>query len=72
VFKTFQATRKKVGQVKDRATSTLETLDEKPHKDDEVGKYEIQYDAPQKEYDFSVNSILEQLKHKVAKFFGIV
>jgi hypothetical protein len=45
----------------------LGALDEKPHKDDEV-----QYDAPQKEYDFSISSILEQLKEKVAKFFGIV
>jgi len=50
----------------------LGALDEKPHKDDEVGKYEVQYDAPQKEYDFSISSILEQLKEKVAKFFGIV
>jgi len=31
-------------------------------KDDEVGKYEAQYDCFQKEYDFSASSILEQLK----------
>jgi hypothetical protein len=37
VSETIQATKKKVGQVKDRATSTLGASDEKPHKDDEVG-----------------------------------
>jgi hypothetical protein len=40
----------------------LGTSNEKPQKDDEVGKYEAQYDAVQKEYDFSTSSILEQLK----------
>jgi hypothetical protein len=40
----------------------LGALDEKPHQDDEVAKDEAQYDVAQKEYDFGVGSILEQLK----------
>jgi hypothetical protein len=34
----------------------------KPHKDDEAGKDEAQYDAAQEEYDYVVGSILEKLK----------
>ncbi len=45
---------------------------EKPHKDDEVGKDEAQYDVVHKEYEASDGSILEQLKQKVVEFFGIV
>jgi len=37
VSKTIQATKKKVGQINDRATSTLGTLDEKPYKANEAG-----------------------------------
>jgi hypothetical protein len=49
VSKTIQATKKKVGQIKDRATSTLGTLDEKPYKDNEAGSlnpkcYELHFD----------------------------
>jgi hypothetical protein len=40
----------------------LGALDEKPHKYDEVTKDEVQYNVAQKEYDFGVGSILEQLK----------
>jgi hypothetical protein len=47
VFETIQTTKEKIGQVKDHATSTLGTSDEKPHKDDEVGKDEVQYDVVQ-------------------------
>jgi hypothetical protein len=36
VFETTQATKEKVGQVKNRASSTLGASDEKPHKDDEA------------------------------------
>jgi hypothetical protein len=36
VPKTIQATKEKVGQIKDHATSTLGTSDEKPYKDDEA------------------------------------
>jgi hypothetical protein len=50
----------------------LGALDEKSHKDDEVGKNEVQYDVVQEEYDFSASSILEQLKQKAAEVFGIV
>jgi hypothetical protein len=50
----------------------LGALDEKPHKDDEARKDEAQYDATQEEYDSNVGSILEQLKQKATKFFGIV
>jgi hypothetical protein len=46
VFKTTQATKEKVGQIKDRATLSLGALNEKPHKDDEARKYEAQ-----EEYD---------------------
>jgi len=53
----FKLLKEKVGQVKDRTSSTLGTSNEKPHKDDEVGK-----DEAQEEYDFSASSILEQLK----------
>ncbi len=35
--------KEKSAQVKDRVASTLRALDEKPHKDDEAGKNEIQY-----------------------------
>jgi hypothetical protein len=69
VSKTTQVTKENVGQVKDRAASTLGTSKEKPHKDDEVGKNEAQYDASQEEYDFGASSILEQLKQKATKFF---
>jgi hypothetical protein len=31
----------------------LGASDEKPHKDDEVGKDEVPYDAAKKEYDFN-------------------
>jgi hypothetical protein len=48
----------------------LGTSDEKPHKDDETGKDEAQYDVVQEEYDSSVGSILELLKQKATEFFG--
>jgi hypothetical protein len=70
VFETTQAIKEKVGQIKDCVASTLGASDEKPHKDDEVGKDEAQYDVVQEEYDFNVGSILEQLKQKAAEFFG--
>ncbi len=72
MFETTQTTKEKVGQVKDRATSTLGALDEKPHKDDEAGKDEAQYYVVQEEYDYIDGLILEQLKQKVAEFFRIV
>jgi hypothetical protein len=50
----------------------LGTSNEKPHKDDETGKDEAQYDVAQEEYDYSVGSILEQLKQKAIEFFGTV
>jgi hypothetical protein len=53
VFETSQATKEKVGEIKDHDASTLGASDEKPHKDDEVGKDEAQYDAAKKEYDFN-------------------
>jgi hypothetical protein len=62
MFETAQDTKEKTNQVKDHAASTLGALDEKPHKDDETGKDEVQYDVAQKEYDSSLGSILEQLK----------
>ncbi len=65
-----QATKKKVSQIKDHIASTLGTSDEKPYKADEARKDEGQYDATQEEYDYSVSSILEQLKQKAAEFFG--
>jgi hypothetical protein len=49
----------------------LGTLNEKPHKDDELGKDEVQYVVAQEEYESGVGSILEQLK-KVVEFFGTV
>ncbi len=52
--------KEKVGQVKDRVASTLGASNEKPHKDDEARKDEVQYDVAQ--YDSNVGSILEQLK----------
>ncbi len=47
--KTIQATKKKVGQINDRATSTLGILDEKPYKANEAGSlnpkwYELHFD----------------------------
>ncbi len=45
---------------------------EKPHKDDEAGKDEAQYDVVHEEYEASDGSVLEQLKQKVVEFFGIV
>ncbi len=51
---TIQATKEKTSQIKDHAASTLGALDEKPHKDDEAGKNEAQYDVVQDEYDFLV------------------
>jgi len=45
VFEIAQVTQKKVGQVKDHVVSTSRTSNEKPHKDDEVGKNEAQYDV---------------------------
>ncbi len=47
--KTIQATKKKVGQIKDLAASTLRASDEKPYKDNEVGSlnpkcYELHLD----------------------------
>jgi hypothetical protein len=50
----------------------LGALDEKPHKDDEAGKDEAQYDVAQEEYDSKASSILEQLKQKAVEFFGIM
>jgi len=69
VSKTTQVIEENVGQVKDRVASTLGTSNEKPHRDDEAGKSEVQYDASQEEYDFGASSILEQLKQKATKFF---
>jgi galactokinase/mevalonate kinase-like predicted kinase len=43
----------------------LGTPNEKPHKNDEA-----QYDVDQEKYDYSVGSILEQLKQKVVELFG--
>ncbi len=40
---------------------------EKPHKDDET-----QFDVVEEEYDYSVGSISEQLKHLATEFFGIM
>jgi hypothetical protein len=62
VSQTTQATKEKVGQVKDRVAPTLGASYENPHKDDEVKKDEVECDVAQKEYDSSVGSILEQLK----------
>jgi hypothetical protein len=45
VSKIVEATKKKFGQVKDRVASTLGTLNEKPHKEDEARKNEVQYDV---------------------------
>ncbi len=42
---TTQATKEKTCQVKGRVASTLGTSYEKPHKNDEVGKYEARYDV---------------------------
>jgi hypothetical protein len=67
-LKQLKLLKEKNGQIKDCAASTLGTSNEKPHKDDEAGKDEAQYDAGQ--YDSNVGSILEQLKQKVAEFFG--
>jgi hypothetical protein len=69
VFETTQVTKEKVDQVKGHDGSTLGTSDEKPHKDDEAGKDDVQYDAIQEEYDSGVGSILEQLKQKIVEFF---
>jgi hypothetical protein len=41
VSKIAKATKKKVGQVKDHVASTSGTSNEKPHKDDEVGKKKL-------------------------------
>jgi len=57
VFETTQATKEKVGQVKDHAASTFGASVEKPDKNDVV-----QYDVAQEKYDFGTSSILEQLK----------
>jgi hypothetical protein len=49
VFKTTQATKEKLSQIKDNDASTLVALNEKPHKDDEARKDEAQYDVAQEE-----------------------
>jgi hypothetical protein len=69
-LKQLKLLKEKAGQVKDHATSTLGTSNEKPHKDDGARKDEAQYDVVQKEYVYGVGSILEQLNQKVAQFFG--
>jgi hypothetical protein len=62
VFEIAQVTKEKTSQVKDCATLTLGASDDKPHKDDQIRKNEVQYDVSQEEYDSNVGSILEQLK----------
>jgi hypothetical protein len=62
VFKITQATKTKVGQIKDGVVLTLGTLDEKPCQDDEARKNETQYDVIQREYDYSVGPVLKQVK----------
>jgi hypothetical protein len=69
VFEIVQATKEKVGQIKDCVALTLGASNEKAQKDDEVGKDEAQYDVVQEKYDSSVGSILEQLKQKAIEFF---
>jgi hypothetical protein len=69
VSKTTQGTKENIGQIKDHAASTLGTSNEKPHKDDEVGKDEAQYGVVQEGYEYGVGSILEQLKQKAIEFF---
>ncbi len=71
MFETTQATKEKTCQVKGHVASTLGTSYEKPHKNDEVGKYEARYDVVQEEYDFGVGSILEQLKQKLLNYLEL-